>query len=206
MTPDGFIFSLKMPHQITHQADINQNVFMLDVFFEVARELRQKLGPILIQLPPSFRVDRIKELKSFLQHLPQDLKFAIEVRHPSWFTREIGEPPELALLLREHNVCLAATEFPGLPIEIWQTANFSFLRWIGKNGSFMRHTHIQLDRCRELAHWKNLIEANRSWLGQIFGFFNNDYAGFAPGSANLFKEVMALPVEPFLPPEQARLF
>ncbi len=205
-TPDEFCFALKMLQQITHQPDLNGQRRALAEFISVARVLGAKLGPILIQFPPSFRAEQAEILRKFLAELPTDLRFAVEVRHQSWYTRKADGEPMLVDLLRESNVCWAATEYPGLPVNIWRTADFTYIRWIGRNGSFAHHTHEQLDRSRELAGWKELIGVNLGWLEEIYGFFNNDYAGFAPGTANRFKEVMGLPLERFEPPVQGKLF
>jgi uncharacterized protein YecE (DUF72 family) len=206
VTPDGFRFALKMPKQITHSPDINRSRLALHEFISVARTLGEKLGPILIQFPPSFQIEQIDGLEQFLSELPRDIRFAVEVRHQSWYTRQVDDIPAMAELLRGLGICWVATEFPGLPAQIWPTSDFSFIRWIGKNGSFNKHTHERIDRKDQLISWKNLIDSNSSWIEEIYGFFNNDYAGFAPGTANLFKKIIGLQVEDFQPPTQGRLF
>jgi uncharacterized protein YecE (DUF72 family) len=206
MTPEDFRFCLKLPQHISHSSDLLGNSIKLREFERTARLLGEKLGPILIQFPPSFKVSQIERLGGFLSALPKDLRFAVEIRHQSWYTPETSGEPVLAEMLRQYNICWAATEYPGLPIKIFPTASFAFIRWIGHHGSFAQHTHERLDRSSELGVWKELIASNRSWMKEIYGFFNNDYSGFAPGTANRFKRICALPVTRFEPPQQGRLF
>jgi len=206
VSPDDFHFALKMPQQITHQSGLIGQRAALEEFLQVVRYLKAKLGPILIQFPPSFRADRQGMLSEFLSDLPHDLRFAVEVRHQSWYTRKAEGEPVLAELLRDYGICWAATEYPGLPVQIWKTSDFAYIRWLGQNGSFAHHTQERVDRTQELVSWSALIEQNTDWFKEIFGFFNNDYAGFAPGTANRFKDIMGLTVNRFGPPVQGTLF
>lgn len=206
MTPAEFRFALKMPKQVTHAPELSFNRQLLGGFFSAARGLGSKLGPILLQFPPSFRPEKISQLREFLTNLPRDLRFAVEVRHQSWYTRQGDEQPALAALLKEFGLCWAATDFPGLPGVVTRTADFLFVRWIGQNGSFMHHNQEQIDRTDELTIWGERIQSNLQGIRDIYGFFNNDYSGFPPMTANRFKKIIGLSVEEFDLPRQARLF
>jgi uncharacterized protein YecE (DUF72 family) len=106
------------------------------------------------------------------------VRVAIEFRHSSWFT------PQTAELPRRRGVGWAATEYPRLPRQIHLTASFLYVRWIGRHGSYDHHNHERVDKTPELQAWLNEILAYSTQVDSIYGFFNNDYAGFAPGTCN----------------------
>jgi uncharacterized protein YecE (DUF72 family) len=156
-------------------------------------------------------------LQACLAGLPAGLRYAVEIRHQSWYTAESvsGEPgagislvnePAIARALREIGVCWAATEYPDLPRHIFRTADFLYLRWIGQHGTFQRHNEERIDRTAQLRQWWEAILGVTPPASTVFGFFNNDYAGFAAGTANRFKELTGLPVKPFHLPQQGSLF
>ena len=206
MTPAEFRFALKMSKQVTHAPELSYNRQLLAGFFTAARSLGPKLGPILLQFPPSFRLDKIDQLSQFLSNLPPDLRFAVEVRHQSWYTRQGDGQLALAVLLKEFGICWAATDFPGLPGEVVTTTDFLMVRWIGQNGSFMHHNREQIDRTAELTAWEERIRSSAFGIQDIYGFFNNDYSGFPPQTANKFKKIIGLSIQEFDLPRQATLF
>jgi uncharacterized protein YecE (DUF72 family) len=201
-TPDGFKFALKTPRAITHDLVLQGAEGLMAEFLDAVRRLGDKLGVILIQFPPSFHLEQMPVLDDFLGKLPSDLRFAVEVRHRSWY----AVPGELAAMLAGYSVCWAATQYPGLPRQIYPTTSFFYIRWIGKHGAFESHTHERIDREQDLAAWWEIIQTHLPGVDAIFGFTNNDYAGFGPGTANRFKNIAGLPVEPLQPPQQGRLF
>jgi uncharacterized protein YecE (DUF72 family) len=223
--PQDFRFCLKVPRQLTHEAGLVGVQGELLKFIDTVQLLGEKLGALLFQFPPSFGPDRLPALLTCLAGLPRGLRYAVEIRHPAWYTSgnqdqsdrplEAPQPesqaaePTLAQALRSLGVCWAATEYPDLPRRIYPTADFLYLRWIGQHGTFQRHDHERIDRYPQLQTWQRIIQEARSESeGQqvIFGFFNNDYAGFAAATANRFKELAGLPASPFAPPQQRTLF
>jgi uncharacterized protein YecE (DUF72 family) len=203
VTPDEFKFCAKTPRLITHEYGLTKAAGPMQEFIGAMRLLGSKLGAILIQLPPSFDISNHLTLAAFLEELEtftSGVRVAIEFRHASWFTSPTAE------LLRRHGVAWAATEFPRLPRQVNQTASFLYVRWIGRHGSYDHHDHERVDKTTELRAWLAEIQAHADPASPVFGFFNNDYAGFAAGTCNRFKEIAGLPVAPFRPPEQGRLF
>src|SRR6185312_15107685 len=83
-TPDDFIFSLKLPQEITHERRLRNVDDLAAEFFDRARELGHKLGPILIQLGPDFGPTELPAVAQFLPKLPRDIRFAIEFRQRGW--------------------------------------------------------------------------------------------------------------------------
>src|SRR5947199_7722993 len=120
LTPDNFRFALKAPQKITHWSKLRDCADTLDYFCKVISGLGDRLGPVLFQLPPTFKKDA-DVLSSFLRELPST-RAAFEFRHESWFNDEIYE----LLKSRTIAVCIAHTETIGTPKTI--TAKSGHLR------------------------------------------------------------------------------
>jgi uncharacterized protein YecE (DUF72 family) len=186
--PDEFLFCAKLPRQITHEKRLNGVQGELTEFVDVMRMLGNKLGILLIQLPPSFTIAEEKVLGEFLELLPDDLRFAVEFRHASWERQKTQD------LLRAFNICWATTEYPGLTNQVKQTCDFIYVRWIGRHGTYDQHTHERVDKTSQLIWWKEQINFHLDKVNTVYGFFNNDYAGYAVGSCEKFKKLLGLPV------------
>src|SRR5499427_2848972 len=121
--PEGFQFALKANQKITHVARLRNCESTLKRFLEVANVLREgnRLGPILVQLPPNFKFDSAL-LAEFLALRPSAFRFAFEVRHASWYTEETYQ------LLRKFDtaLCLAETDEAAPPAVV--TAGFVYVR------------------------------------------------------------------------------
>jgi uncharacterized protein YecE (DUF72 family) len=196
-TPPSFVFSLKAPRTITHELGLVNAWALTAEFLDAVRQLGERLGVILFQFPPSFTSVNLVNLAAFLPKLPHDLRFAIEIRNPSWYSIE----NELVDLLAGFGIGWAATQYPNLPARIQHCSKFIYIRWIGQHGSFRQHDHERIDRLSDLHHWWDIIQENMPGMPELFGYFNNDYAGFAVGTALKFK---ALSGEKIDLPQQAR--
>src|SRR5689334_6356282 len=130
-TPAGFLFALKLPQEITHERRLRDSADTAELFFERARELDDKLGPVLIQLAPDFGPVELPALASFLPTLPRDIQFAVEFRNRGWINDGV------LALLAEHGVALAITDGRWIQrkqmmaLVLRPTANFTYLRWMG---------------------------------------------------------------------------
>ncbi len=201
ITPPDFKICAKMPKLITHEHELVGAAEPLANFVDVMRRLGDKLGVILIQFSPAFSVLKRPQLAAFLKDLPPDIRFAVEVRHRSWYTEKTAE------LLREHHVAWAATEYRHLPKQIYQTADFLYVRFIGWHGRFKTHESERLDVSYQLQWWWENIQEHIVDVHAVYGYFNNDYSGFAAATCNRFKSMFGFEVKPLAqPPKQPRLF
>lgn len=200
VTPPEFTFCAKLPKTITHDHKLVGATDEFKGFLNSIQPLGEKLGVLLIQMPPSFTAHELPALTGFLESLPDVIRFALEVRHTSWYT------DETAVMLEKYGVAWAATEYEGLPRQIYKTTDWLYLRFIGKYGRFRSHESEKWDVSKDLDWWRDHILHNISGIKNVYGFFNNDYAGFGAGTCNRFKAVMDLPVTPFTPPQQKTLF
>jgi len=108
-TPAGFTFALKLPQEITHERRLRDAGDIAELFFERARELREKLGPVLIQLGPDFGPIELPALANLLPTLPRDIRFSVEFRHRGWIQDGV------LALLAEHGVGVTLTDARWLP-------------------------------------------------------------------------------------------
>ena len=198
-TPAEFVFSLKLPQEITHERRLRGAEGVTAEFLDRARELGDKLGPVLIQLGPDFAPVELPALANFLPLLPRDIRFAIEFRQRGWIHDGI------LALLAEHNVALALTDARWIPrkqmlaLAERPTANFAYIRWMGANREIVDYSRVQIDRTRELETWSQAMAGLAERGIDVFGYINNHFAGHSPASA---RELMImLGQKPVLPGE-----
>lgn len=142
--PAGFLFSLKASRLITHIKRLSGVAEPWRLFVERARGLGPRLGPILLQFPPSLRKDRAR-LERFLNLAGRDagkaasIRLVFEFRHESWFTEEIYR------LLRRHGAALCIADSPRYPRRDVLTAEFTYLRFHGRTELFAsKYSHAEL--------------------------------------------------------------
>ena len=199
-SPADFQFCFKTPRMITHELGLKGAQGAMYEFLDSLQPLGKNLGPILIQLPPKYSQEYLAQLEDFLEFLPRSHQFAIEFRHASWFNSKTTQ------LLTHHHICWVSNDFPNLPKQIVPTCNFLYIRWIGTNGMYQYHTYEREDKTSQLKWWLETIRPFEDHINEIFGFFNNDYAGFAAGTCKRFKLLAGLSNEDSDLPSQERLF
>jgi uncharacterized protein YecE (DUF72 family) len=188
-TPEDFVFSAKLPKLITHEKrlDVGRGVKQdLMRFLHVMRPLEEanKLGALLIQLPPSFTRERdLIGLEGFLEVIPSDIRFAIEFRNLSWLE------PETWDLLRRYNVANTIVDEPLLPPDPVVTADFSFVRWHGR-GARPWYNYRYSDG--ELEAWVPKVKEVASKVKKVFGYHNNHPFGHAVESALKEMELLGI--------------
>jgi uncharacterized protein YecE (DUF72 family) len=176
-------------------------------FFERARELGDKLGPILIQLGADFRERELPAVAKFLPTLPQDMAFAIEFRDRSWLHDGV------IALLAEHNVALALTDARWIPrsrmLELAErpTADFAYIRWMGADREIIDYSRVQIDRARELELWSGVVSQLAARGRTVYGYVNNHFAGHSPASVRELQRLLKIEtVDPEQLGEQMSLF
>lgn len=198
--PDHFIFCPKTPRQITHDNRLLQPELMAE-FVEVVSHFASKLGVILIQLPPNFTTAEIEVMRTFLKQLPTGFRYAVEFRHTSW---DISPTVDLLTL---HNVAWVGADYVIMPKQVIPTADFTYLRFLGRHGRYQFKDRELRDPIPELERWySEHLQPNLGRWTDIYGFFNNDYAGYSPESCNHLKKMIGLPTSLPLIPRQGTLF
>ena len=191
-TPPDFTFALKLPQAITHEASLRASSDeILNEFCTTTRRLGDKLGAVLVQLPPQFEAttETVAALKRFLPRLPNDLRFAVEFRHSSWAQSEIAE------LLAQHNVAVALVEGQWLARRaLWQMVaaaapQFAYVRFMGAR-DLTRFDVVQRPHDENLALWREAITRLCARGSTVYVYFSNYYEGHAPASANKLKHLL----------------
>lgn len=200
VTPPHFTFCLKTPKAITHEAPLAQGHETMQQFLETISLLQEKLGVVLVQFGPEFTFAQAETLDAFLAGLPTDKRYAVEFRHRSW------EREETAALLQQHNACWVAADYIHLDKTIWRTTDFLYLRFIGVHGQYVTKDKELTDKTAELKQWQAKIEPHLPHVNAVYGFFNNDYAGYSPATCNRFKRILELETKEIRPLVQGRLF
>lgn len=179
-TPPDFTFAVKASRFITHMKKLTDPQNSSAKFFERVELLGEKLGPILFQLPPHWHANP-ERLDVFLAAMPSGRRYAFEFRDPDWLT------PAVYSVLERHNAALCIYHFNRrtAPLEI--TADFVYIRLHGPGGPYQGSYSTT-----ELEEWARAIAG---WVGQgkkIYGYFDNDTAGFAPSNALELKRILAI--------------
>ena len=195
-TPDNFRFTAKFPKIITHDkylVDVGEEVY---TFLENMEPLREKTLALLIQLPPSMEImPGLVGLKDLLPYLNRSFRYAVEVRHPSWFQ-------DLAYnFFANNDLCMVWSQLARLSTPPVVTTDFLYVRFIGDRSIDEKDFgKIQKDRVLEMKQWADelmkvdtgKIRGRRKEVTLAMIAANNHYAGFGPGTVNLFRKMVGL--------------
>jgi uncharacterized protein YecE (DUF72 family) len=191
ITPDNFRFAAKFPRSITHEKRLSfESEKDLRYFFHVMGPLHQKLLCLLLQLPPSLTAkEGLKKLEGLIPKLDSNYRYAIEVRHTSWFDNN----GEFYKLLSDNNICLAWSQLDTIQTPPELTSDFIYLRCIGDRSIDEKDFgRIQKDRHKELTKWSEEVSKLEDNARFAIMAANNHYAGFGPATANSFRKMVGL--------------
>jgi uncharacterized protein YecE (DUF72 family) len=171
-TPAGFRFAVKMSRFLTHVKRLREPAEPVARFLGRADALGDKLGPVLLQLPPTLKAD-LGALDETLKQFPGHVRVAVEPRHHSWFT------DEMRALLTRHGAALSWADRKGRPLSpLWVTTDFGYLRLHeGRAEPWPNYGRTSL------ASWLDRIAAAGDGVRETFVFFNNDPGGAAVENA-----------------------
>jgi uncharacterized protein YecE (DUF72 family) len=193
-TPENFRFTAKFPKVMTHDKRLlNFEEDQLNYFFESISKLKEKLLALLIQLPPSIDiVEGLDALRNILPYLDKGFRYAIEVRHRSWFQ-------DLAYnFLANNNICLVWSQLADIKTPPIVTSDFVYIRLIGDRSIHEKNFGtIQINRIKEMKKVarnfrKDSEGYNLSGVKFSIVAANNHYAGFGPGTVNIFRQLLGL--------------
>jgi uncharacterized protein YecE (DUF72 family) len=163
-TPPNFRFAAKFPKVLTHNKRLrNIDEDQLDFFFDSMSELKEKVLALLIQLPPSIEIGKgLEALKNILPLLDKNFRYAVEVRHRSWFQ-------DLAYnFFANNDMCLVWSQLADIRTPSIVTSDFVYVRLIEDRSIIQEKNsgRIQIDRIKEMKKW--MVEMTLcSWLFRI---------------------------------------
>lgn len=209
--PDGFVFSAKVPKVITHEKYLEGCEEEWEYFLQTMTSLGDKLGPLLFQFqyvskrknPSEYETgaEFLRKLEAFLPFLPDRFRYVVEIRNEKWLNSRLTD------LLRSRGIALALIDYVTMPRpKGWMnrcdpvTADFAYVRFLGDHHSMdnlVAHRReeghktrdwdeLVVDRSQEMREWVPILRTLTSRVGDVYSYFNNHYAGFAPGSIELF--------------------
>jgi uncharacterized protein YecE (DUF72 family) len=184
MGASTFVTSVRVSQEITHEKNLVGCADQAGSFVRTMQLLDDRLGPLLLQLPPSFTVEGMGVLEDFLSDLPRGLRYAVEVRHRSWLGSDLPQ------MLREHGAALTLIDYPRMPRIEEATAGFVYIRWLGDRREFPSgHTRAKRDRTEDLAWWSERVERYLSEGREVFAYANNHYQNHSPSTLEQFLEI-----------------
>jgi uncharacterized protein YecE (DUF72 family) len=166
-TPAGFCFAVKASRYITHNLKLKHPKQAEQKFLSRIESLGRRLGPILFQLPPDWKINVVR-LGEFLRELPQRHRYTFEFRNPTWHV------PEVYDTLRRHRAALCIHEIAGFQCPFEVTADFIYVRLHGPSDKYQG---VYSESA--LRTWANRIQNWRKELTHVFVYFDNDQSGFA---------------------------
>jgi uncharacterized protein YecE (DUF72 family) len=178
-TPENFVFAVKASRFLTHNKKLKDPENAVDNLIPRAVRLNRKLGPLLFQLPPKWRINA-ERLRGLLQILPAELRYTFEFRELSWITAEVCR------ILREFNAAFCIYELAGYHSPLSITADFAYVRLHGPatgkyQGSYSEH---------QLCRWARQIDSWSKQLTAVYVYFDNDESGYAATNALRLKDMI----------------
>jgi uncharacterized protein YecE (DUF72 family) len=178
-TPDDFVMAVKASRYLTHVRKLRDPAEPVGRLLGAAAGLGPKLGPILVQLPPTFQADPglldacLEEFRGAWPAVrgdgPEVLRIVVEPRHESWWTDEVRQ------VLADHDAALCWADRLDRPVTpLWRTASWGFLR-------FHEGTVDPWPRYGEqaLQAWVGRIQEAHLAGADVYVYFNNDPGGAA---------------------------
>jgi len=176
-SPEAFLYSVKASRYITHMKKLKDPAAPVANFLDHADMLGDKLGPVLFQLPPRWKLN-IDRLDDFLKTLPQGRRFAFEFRDDTWWEPSVYER------LRQHNAAFCIFDLEGRQTPVELTADFAYVRLHGPEGAYQGKYDDDT-----LSRWANAFKAWMQKGIEVFCYFDNDENGYAAQNALKLREM-----------------
>jgi len=174
-TPDGFVMAVKASRFLTHIRRLRDPEEPVERLMSHAEGLGDRLGPVLLQLPPNLRAD-VDALDACLACFPRSVRVAVEPRHESWWTDEVRT------VLRTRGAALCWADRLSRPVTpLWRTADWGYLR-CHEGRAQPRPSYGR----QALRSWVERISETWAAEADVYVYFNNDVGGAAVRDAVTF--------------------
>ena len=175
--PDDFRFAVKASRYLTHVRRLEDPCGPVEFLMERASELGDRLGPFLLQLPPSLEIE-LDRLDATLDAFGPAVRVAVEPRHPSWFV------PELREVLSAHGAAFVLADRRRPITPLWTTTDWTYVR-LHQGRSKPRPCYGRT----ALRSWVERLDG--LGVGEGYVYFNNDHRACAVGNARVFERLLA---------------
>ena len=179
-SPPNFLYAVKASRFITHMKKLKDPKPSSEKFFAVVDRLGKKLGPILFQLPPRWKVN-VERFAEFLESLPKGHKYVFEFRDETWFV------PEVYALMRRHKAAFCIHDFSDMKVPHEITAPFTYIRFHGPTVA----KYFGSYSTGQLRAWAERIVDWSRQLSAAYIYFNNDPGGEAVKNAIELKRLVS---------------
>ena len=177
--PAGFCYAVKANRFLTQAKKLKDCEEPLQRMMSPFRALGDRLGPILYQLPPRFRIN-LERLEDFLKLAPGDVTNVFEFRDPSWYV------PETFALLDRHGAAFCVHDMTGSASERIATGPIAYVRFHGAGGKYWGRYPDEA-----LLSWADWMIAEAKAGRPVWAFFNNDIHAHAIHDAETLKAMVA---------------
>lgn len=213
-TPEDFLFCAKLPREITHDRELIDCGEVVEIFTGVMRGLGNRLGPLVAQFPYFAKGKDAEEfltgarflnrLRGFLDIWPEDVELVVEIRNAHWLKTPLVEE------LRARNIGLVLPDIYTMPRpgRIFAgpdpvTAKTIYVRFLGHHRQMDSLVQkliregkrtgewdsLAVDRTKEMREWVAPLKKEALEGHKVRVYFNNHYAGYAPGSIEAFRQI-----------------
>ncbi len=176
---ENFVFSVKASRYITHMKKLKNPQKSLSKFLSVIRNLEGRLGPILFQLPPKWRINK-ERLEAFLAALPTRHSYTFEFRDKSWFDEDVYE------LLSRYNSAFCIYDLEGSQSPEVITSDFVYIRLHGPSRNAYEGSYCR----KKLKTWAGKFDKWSKNSKEIYCYFDNDQNGYAPKNAYTLQNIV----------------
>lgn len=172
---ENFLFSVKVNKIITHIKKFSGTERILDEFYRMVGNLREKLACILFQLPPNLKFN-MEKLEEIIGQMNKNFRNVLEFRHKSWWNKSVYE------FLKENGICFCSISAKNLPDDLIKTTDYLYIRFHGRE--WYRYDYSD----EELTEWGRKIKD--SGAKKLYAYFNNDFNAHAVKNALKFREIL----------------
>lgn len=178
LSPSDFVFSVKASRYITHMKKLLPDKSAINKFFTHAEKLEEKLGPVLFQLPPHWKIN-VERLQTFLSKLPGKHRYTFEFRDHSWYSEDVYH------ILKKYNCAFCIYELERHLSPLKETADFIYIRLHGPGNKYEgSYTDTALQK------WKRKCLEWQKKGKDVYIYFDNDQKGFAAFNAKTLLQMV----------------
>ena len=182
--PENFQMTMKANRNITHRKRFKETEDLVEKFYQRAAILKDKLGCILFQTPPSFKNNErnFQRLTNFLETFDKNYRNVFEFRHKSWWNGQVYE------ILEKHGAGFCIVSGLGMPKQVQVTSEIAYFRFHGPGKAYeSRYTEESIQK------WADKIKkvSEQEPVKNIYCYFNNDMNGYAVENAQELQKALA---------------